>query len=125
MEGEMGRIKRNILKVKCKIIPGQDILISTHIGDRQMGVSAIFDEERNVKDVSTQFIDYNLGDGNTLIDKIIPIKTIVSDINEFTNRTSVSYKIKGGISTLKFKSEVDVDEDGDPANHYILIKFFK
>ena len=41
------------------------------------------------------------------------MKTVVTDVNDKTNRTSVTYELKGGVQPAEFSLEGTVAEEGD------------
>lgn len=51
------------------------------------------------------------------------VKSVVSDVNDATNKCSVIYNLTGGAVDQKFISEGETENDGDPILFYAWIKF--
>ncbi len=100
---------------------GQDISLTITIGDAQMGVSAIYlDSYDNDPVIVHQETKKLEGSGKS---KIIKIKTVVTDTNDQTNHTSVTYMISGGADGSKeISAQKTVVDNGDSVLYYLDIK---
>jgi hypothetical protein len=55
--------------------------------------------------------------------KVLLIKSVVTDVNDATNKCSVIYSLSGGVVDQKFISEGETEQDGDPILFYAWITF--
>lgn len=88
-----------------------EVTLSVAIGDAQIGGSVVIIEGETVG--RNQIDDLVLGNGPDLRGKSVKIKTTVADVNDQSNRTSVTYKFSGGPSPLNTTVTSEVDNDGD------------
>ncbi len=94
--------------------PNQQVLLTLIIGNAQLGASAVWIDEvfHSKKLVYTREA---LGPGSTLAGHEIRVKTIVTDINSFSNKMSVTYTLEGGPAPLSRTALWEVESDGDSA----------
>lgn len=89
------------------------IFLTVVIGNRQIGGSAVFIDDDPVPlhlgNVNHAFI----GNGRELDGHRVFVKTIVSDRNDQTNRTVVTYLFEGGPEQGVFSQAEEVTNDGD------------
>lgn len=87
-----------------------DVTLTIIIGDGQIGTSLVRldGKELAIGDVT----ELKLGKGSSLAGKELFIKTVVADVNDKTNNTSVSYQLKGGVSDREFHLDGSVNEEG-------------
>jgi hypothetical protein len=90
-----------------------EVTVTVTIGEGQLGSSRVRvgDREVTVGDVSK----VKIGKGSAIAGKELFIKTVVADVNDQTNRTSVSYELKGGKVDKTFDLDATVDEEGGSA----------
>ena len=88
-----------------------EVFLTIRIGDAQIGGSVVLLNGREVG--SNQITDLNLGKGSDLKGSKVKIKTTVADINDQTNRTSVTYIFEGGPHPLRTDVTSEVENDGD------------
>jgi hypothetical protein len=103
-----------------------NVLLSIDIGDAQIGSSIVKldQEELGRGDISELVV----GIGPKIRGKALIIKSIVTDVNDSTNHTSITYKLKGGLRDIRYVSSATVDEDGDSIiyrAHFNLISMGK
>jgi hypothetical protein len=55
--------------------------------------------------------------------KVLLIKSVVTDVNDMTNKCSAIYSLSGGAVDQKFISEGETEQDGDPILFYAWITF--
>ena len=90
------------------------------VGDGQIGASVV---KLNQKEIARdQILGLNLGEGNTLTGKTITVKSVVTDVNDATNKTSISYIFKRGVKQI-FQSKAEVDQNGDSIIYRALFRF--
>ena len=88
-----------------------DVFLTVDIGDAQLGGSSVFaNGEPKGKGIISNI---NLGSGNELRGGIVVVKTVVADVNDMTNNTSVTYVFTGGLSPKTKPAFSQVDNDGD------------
>lgn len=87
-----------------------DVSLTITIGDGQIGSSLVRlgDKELASGEVKKQ----KIGAGSSLKGKTLFVKTVVADVNDQTNRTSVRYELKGGKVDRAFDLDASVEEEG-------------
>lgn len=91
-----------------------DLFLSIRIGDGQIGGSAVMLVEQNKVIFKGETVDrLRLGTGSDLKNTSVWAKTTVADINDRTNRTSVTYVLVGGPAPMSTEVTSSVDADGD------------
>jgi hypothetical protein len=88
-----------------------EVFLTVSIGDAQIGGSAVLIGGKTIG--RNQIEELSLGDGAGLKGKSVKIKTTVADVNDKSNRTSVTYKFSGGPNPLNTEITSEVDNDGD------------
>src|SRR5262245_26111100 len=88
-----------------------DVLLDIVIGDAQIGSSVVSLE--GVKVASGQVAALNLGKGSEIAGKTVKIKSVVTDVNNSSNKTSITYRFSCGGDAHSFQSKAEVDDDGD------------
>lgn len=99
------------LQSEYKVVDTRNVSFSIRIGDAQIGSSIVFldDKEMARGDVA----DLSLGKGTKIKNKSLKVKSVVTDVNDMTNKTSITYIFKGGVLDQSFSSNATVDENGD------------
>lgn len=113
----------NNIKQKYEVTDSNEISLSIVIGEQQAGWFAVFLDGNYVKDDKTKIENLSLGKGSDVRAKTLTIATTVIDINPHTNRTAVTYFLKGGKSPLEITSKVTVENDNHPAFYDAEFKF--
>jgi len=93
-------------------VGSKDVTISIVIGDAQLGASVLKIDSKEIKR-GDKIQNFNVGNGPKLKGKTLSIKTVVTDVNDKTNHTSVTYKLKGGAKDNDFYLDATVDNEGD------------
>jgi len=89
-----------------------DILLTIAIGDGQLGSSRVsLDGKRVAKGDAIK--NLLLGKGSKLVGKTITIKSVVTDVNDQTNHTSILYSLRGGAAPADYELKATVMEEGD------------
>ena len=99
------------------------LLLTVTIGDAQLGVSAVWIDDRLFD--KGDFTRRPIGLGKELFDSQLRIKSLVSDVNAATNHTSVTYILEGGPSVRKDILQQEVANNGDSVIYrsiYALLK---
>lgn len=87
-----------------------DVTLTVIIGDGQLGSSLV---RLGEKELATGDIDrLKIGKGSAIAGKELFVKTVVADVNDNTNHTSVRYELKGGAADQTFDLDASVDEEG-------------
>ena len=88
-----------------------EVTVSVVIGEGQIGSSLVRvgPKEIAIGAVTKQ----KIGKGSALAGKALLIKTVVTDVNDQTNRLSVRYELQGGKADKVFDLESTVAEEGD------------
>ncbi|GAB4376167.1 MAG: hypothetical protein Kow0042_22210 [Calditrichia bacterium] len=103
-------VRRKEIKENYRVGSG-DIFLTIYFGDAQFGSSAVvFDNEiLGIGEIN----QLKIGRGTEIIGKTLKIKSTVTDVNDKTNHTSITYKFTGGVSDQEFRFSEDVEEEGD------------
>lgn len=109
-----------VLKTDYTVAAGE-IFLTIIIGDAQIGASYL--SINGEKIAAGQIKNQKIGDGAELKTKTLLVKTIVSDVNNKTNRTSVTYQLKGGVKDCTYGLEATVANEGDSINYEAEFKF--
>jgi hypothetical protein len=88
------------------------VTLSIVIGDAQMGASIVKLDDRELGEPG-EIDDLVVGKGPTIKGKTLFVKSVVTDINDMTNHTSISYELKGGAAPQTFTAQSDVENEGD------------
>jgi hypothetical protein len=87
------------------------VQLSVVVGDAQVGASVV---KLGKKLLATGDIDkLPIGNGSQLRGKPLFVKSTVTDVNDSTNQTSLTYRFRCGAQQREFVSSATVDEDGD------------
>ena len=70
-------------------------------------------------------IDYEIGNNNELNGKKLKIVATISDTSRTTNLTFLNIKINGGVLTRNYPLYKTVENEGDAADYYCNIEFYK
>lgn len=98
-----------------------EVKLTVVIGDAQLGSSVA-----NVggKEIGRGALtNLAVGKGAKLRGKSLRVKTVVTDVSDKTNRTSVTYELKGGAQPAEFSLEGTVAEEGDSIIYRASIDF--
>ena len=88
-----------------------DVELTITIGDGQIGTSVV---KLGTKELGRGAIsDLPIGAGPSIKTKSLTTKSIVTDVNDRTNKTSVTYVLTGGVRDQTFQSLGTVDQNGD------------
>jgi len=99
--------------VAYEVADDQTLYLTVIIGDGQVGASVV---KLETQILGTHDIeDLEIGEGSEIRSKRLYVKTMVTDINDLTNWTSVTYRLSGGMEDLERTEEIRVDNDGDAA----------
>ena len=93
--------------------PANRLILTVTVGDAQMGTSAVW-----INEVLHSKGDFNataIGTGAALAGKQIRVKTLVTDINSFTNKMDVTYTLEGGTAPFEHTIPFEVESEGDSA----------
>jgi hypothetical protein len=85
--------------------------LSVVVGDAQIGASIV---KLGKKTLGTGTItDLVLGAGPALRGKPLYVKSAVTDVNDSTNHTSLTYRFRSGSAIREYVSMASVDVEGD------------
>jgi len=99
--------------------PNSDVLLTILVGEAQLGSTGAWLDATFMR--KGEFTDHVIGRGSQLAGKTLRLRTIVADVNSFTNRMAVTFILKGGKETRQETLRWEVAEDGDPAVFRIAI----
>ena len=93
-------------------VSNKPVSLTVVIGDAQIGGSVVRKDGEIVGKTGT-IKDCALGPGTDLVGHAVEIKTLVSDVNDESNETSVTYVVKGAQpERLTAKRKVENNGDG-------------
>jgi hypothetical protein len=88
------------------------------IGNAQIGASVIKLNKTEIARGEIRGLDLGAG----LAGKTLTIKSVVSDVNDATNRTSIKYVFKRGSDVQEFQSKAEVEKNGESIIYRALFK---
>ena len=99
------------LQTDYHVANGQ-VTLTIIIGDAQLGSSLV---SLNGKELQRgdDIVDCPIGNGPDIKGKALKIDTVINDVNDATNHTSVTYQLKGGIQDSTYNLEGTVASEGD------------
>jgi TIR domain-containing protein len=71
-----------------------DVILEIDVGNGQLGSSRVEVDGQVIS--SSNRSNFSLGRGDTLVDKVLSVATVVSDVNAATNKLGVHYRLSGG-----------------------------
>jgi len=98
-----------------------NLTLTIVIGDKQFGTSTVKLDGQILLMGDVQ--DFLIGPGPDLIGKTLFVKTMVSDQNDATNRTSVTYTFHDGANEQKYGLDATVGEDGASITYRATFRF--
>lgn len=90
----------------------EDLFLDVTVGEAQLGASVVLFDGRVVAK-GESILDLRLGSGPEVRGKSLFVKSIVSDVNDRTNWTSVRYVLRSGESECPFLAQIQVPREGD------------
>jgi hypothetical protein len=99
-----------------------DIALTLSIGDGQLGSSRVLLGTK-VLGQGDDITNLLIGKGPKLAGKSIDVKTVVSDVNDQTNHTSLTYSLRGGPAPADYQLSATVAEEGDSVIYRATIRF--
>lgn len=88
-----------------------DVSLAVIIGDGQIGTSIVRLDQKEI--ARGDFEGRPIGAGAELAGKELLIKTVVTDVNESTDHTSVTYMLSGGPREQRFSLHAMVPNAGE------------
>jgi hypothetical protein len=114
----MFRVKKEIAyKVADEVVT-----LSVIIGQAQLGRSVVKLEGEEIKR-GINIRRAEIAVGSELTGKALTIKSVVTDVNDKTNRLSVHYELDGGPEPLVEDISTIVEQEGDSAIFRMTITF--
>ena len=98
-----------------------ELSLSIVVGNAQIGASVV----RLNKKVLAQgeISDLELGGARGLAGKALNIKSVVTDVNDATNKTSITYVLTRGAQVQEFTSKAEANGNGESLVYRALFKF--
>jgi len=90
----------------------EEVFVEVSIGDAQLGASVVLFDGR-ILAKGTVITDLRLGTAAEVRGKSLFVKSIVSDVNDRTNWTSVRYVLRRGVGETPFHAQIQVPNEGD------------
>ena len=87
------------------------VKLSVVIGEAQIGSSVVKLGAKKLGEGDIAGLP--VGSGDDIKGRPLFVKSVVTDVNDNTNRTSITYKLDGGKRNQQFVSSGSVEEDGD------------
>jgi hypothetical protein len=101
-------------------VDSKDVRLTIVIGNAQIGSSVVTLDgtEKGRGDIEKLLI----GAGSKVKGKPLKTKSAVTDVNDKTNRTVITYRLTGGKRNQDFTSSGTVDKDGDSIIYRALFR---
>ena len=87
-----------------------EVFLSIVFGDGQLGTSVVVYNNKILRMGDIQ--NLKIGSGPDLAGNSVKIKSTVTDVNDKTDRTSVTYTLRGGTQDREFAANGMVEEPG-------------
>jgi hypothetical protein len=100
--------------------PGR-IFLTVLIGNAQIGSSLVKLGEKEIGRGNINNLP--IGNGSELVEQVLSIKSIVSDVSDKTNLITVRYTLKGGKIDKDYDLREEVAEEGDSTTFRTSIVF--
>jgi hypothetical protein len=100
-------MKRVSMNASVPVADDEEVLLSIVVGDAQLGASRVLLGTTQVG--LGQIADLSLGLGSAVRGQTIKIKSVVTDVNDATNHTSITYRV----GAQELSQTATVDEQGD------------
>jgi hypothetical protein len=100
-----------------------DVRLTVTVGDKQVGASSVFLDQTLVAMGSIE--DLFLGHGKDLVNRVLKIKTVVTDVSDTHNHTSTTYQLTGGAVPSEDRLQEDADQDGGTVRYRGTYTFVK
>jgi hypothetical protein len=104
------------------VVNAQDVRLSVSIGEGQTGLVSVFLGGIRISR-SPAPIDLRVGNGSHIRDTLLEVRTIVNDINNQTNKMSVTYQLTGGVLPLECISKGEVARENEPLDFTAVFAF--
>jgi hypothetical protein len=109
--GARRTIVKSVSLVTDYEVAAGDVKLSVVVGDAQIGSSIV---KLGTKPLAQgEIANLTIGSGPKVKNKPLFVKSVVTDVNDSTNHTSVTYRLTGGRVDQDFLSTATVDENGD------------
>ena len=100
-------------------VPAARVSLAITVGEAQIGASVV-QLAGNELDRGT-IAALPLGHGDQLKGKSLTIKSVVTDVNDRTNLTTITYELGTDTSQQKFTQTATVDQEGDSVIYRAVI----
>jgi hypothetical protein len=97
------------------------VSLSIAIGEGQLGQSRVSLEGRELKIGAIKRLP--IGSGRDLLGLTLTVKSVITDISDKTDRTSITYRMWGGLLDLEFAQQATVDREGDSVIYRLYVDF--
>ena len=98
------------------------VALSVEIADDQIGGSSVRLDGERIGDPGT-IQNRAIGEGPSLVGRLLLVKTVVADIDDQTDWTSVTYRLSGGVPDHPITARHQVDKDGDGVIYRTTFRF--
>jgi hypothetical protein len=88
------------------------VTLTIVIGDGQLGSSRVSLDDTIIGQ-GDAIENLRLGEGSGLDGKTLAVKSVVTDVNDQTNHTSITYSLRGGAAPADYELDATVAEEGD------------
>ena len=90
-----------------------DVFLSVTIGEGQNGTSSVYLDENRLVSACNHIGLLLVGNGTAVQGKTLLVRSVVNDVSAMTNRMSVTYMLKGGVTDQTFTARGQVKNEGD------------
>jgi hypothetical protein len=99
------------LHEEYQVVDQQNVSLNIWFGGAQIGVSIVFLEDTELG--RGDIVNLKVGSGEKIRGKMLKIKSVVTDVNDLSNHTSITYSLSGGAENQSFLSQAVVAEHGN------------
>jgi len=104
-------------------VDSADVFLTVLIGEKQLGASLVKLDGKVLGEGAIKKL--KVGNGRDLVGAKLTTKTVVTDINDMTNRTSITLILGGGTVPAEHTLSVECDDNGDSAIYRTEVEFAK
>jgi hypothetical protein len=103
---------------------GTEIKLIISIGEAQLGVTSVSLENDLIVNNKAGTVERIIGKDSNLVGKSLYCGSTVTDVRTETNRTSITYRLEGGVNVYENTLQETVNNDGEVVRYNASFFFF-
>jgi hypothetical protein len=114
----------NTLTKAYQLKDGEELKLTIIVGDGQLGITSVSLENELIVNNETGTIERIIGRYSNLKGKSLYCTSTVTDVRTETNKTSITYRLEGGVNTYENTLQETVNNEGDVVRYNASFFFF-